>query len=474
MVKFPPSQSSPPRAWRFFVLTGSLGLVVILSALALWRREPAALGWITFGYLGYELGLSGLLVAAAWVGIRERKRAGGSAPVSPALPVSVLIAAHNERSCIVDTLESVFAQTGVDLAEVLVASDGSTDGMVQMLAERPGTGATADPRLRVLDLTKMGKGAALNAALAEAGGEIVVTLDADTRLAPGALAALVRAFADDPRVAAAGGFVYVRNARPGTGGTWITRYQFWEYVKNFLWRVGLVRLGVCLQVSGAFGAFRTRVLRDELGGFDAASLVEDYEIIFRLHERFRRAGRAYRVAVAPGAAAFTEGPETLGAFVGQRTRWFAGFLQTMWDYRRLVGDPRMGRLGWFMLPVKCVDAVLPLWGFLSLGILLAAAVAGGASVWERAALAAFAGKWAVDAGLGLLLWRWHARLFPERAPVLLPRRGMLWCILTESVLFNPLRQVAVLNAYGWFLRRTRRWHQPRWTASAVTPAVDAG
>ena len=309
--------------------------------------------------------------------------------------------------------------------------------------------------------------------LVEARGEIVVTLDADTRLAPGALAALADTFAADPRVVSAGGFVYVRNARPETGGTWITRYQFWEYVKNFLWRIGLAHLGVCLQVSGAFGAFRTRVLREELGGFDARSLVEDYEVIYRLHERFRRAGRAYRVAVVPGAAAFTEGPETVAAFVGQRTRWFAGFLQTLWDHRRLVGDGRMGALGWFMLPVKCVDAVLPLWGFLSLGILLAAAAAGGATTWERAALGVFAAKWAVDAALGLLMWRWHARLFPDRGGVLLSRGWMLWCILTESLLFNPFRQAAVLNAYGWFVRRTRRWHQPRWTVP-VAPATDAG
>ncbi len=459
-----PTQS---RAWRFFALVGGLALVVVASALALWRREPAALGWVTFGYVGYELGLSVLLVAAAWRGILARPagraaNAGVLAGLLPPAPsISVLIAAHNERRCIEDTLASVFAQTGVALAEVLVASDGSTDGMVKLLADRYGP---AESRLRVLDLPKMGKGAALNAALAEARGELVVTLDADTRLAPGALAALAGTFRDDPDVVSAGGFVYVRNARAETGGTWITRYQFWEYVKNFLWRIGLVHLGVCLQVSGAFGAFRTRVLREELGGFDADSLVEDYEIIYRLHERFRRAGRAYRVAVAPEAAAFTEGPETVGAFVGQRTRWFAGFLQTLWDYRRLVGDPRLGAIGWFMLPVKCVDAVLPLWGFLSLGILLAAAATGGATAWERAALGVFAGKWALDAGLGLLLWRWHARLFPDRGGVLLPRGGMLWCILTESLLFNPLRQVAVLNAYGWFLRRTRRWHQPRWKA----------
>ena len=426
MAKQPPSSRRSP-AWRFFGLVGALALVVAVSAAALWRHDPAILGWVTFGYAGYELGVAALLVVAAWLGMRQRRKVEGGttkgrvagadvAPGAPpsALPLSVLIAAHNERACIGATLESVFAQTGANLAEVIVASDGSTDGMVAMLAE--GYGPGREPRLRVLDLPKAGKGAALNAGLATARGEIVVTLDADTRLAPGALAALAGAFAADERIVSAGGFVYVRNARPETGGTWITRYQFWEYVKNFLWRIGLAHLGVCLQVSGAFGAFRTRVLREELGGFDARSLVEDYEVIYRLHERFRRAGRAYRVAVVPGAAAFTEGPETVAAFVGQRTRWFAGFLQTLWDHRRLVGDGRMGALGWFMLPVKCVDAGLPLGGFLSLGILLAAAAAGGATTWERAALGVFAAKWAGGRRAG------PAAVALARAAVPRPRR----------------------------------------------------
>ncbi len=307
-------------------------------------------------------------------------------------------------------------------------------------------------------------------------GEVAVTLDADTRLAPGALAALAALFARDPLVVSAGGFVYVRNAT-GRDGSWITRYQFWEYLKNFMWRIGLVHLGVCLQVSGAFGAFRTRVLRDELGGFSGASLVEDYEVIYRLHERMRRAGRRYRVAVVPDAVAFTDGPETVPAFLHQRTRWFAGFLQTLWQYRRLVGDPKMGALGLFMLPIKCVDAVLPIWGALSLFILLAAAVSAGlhgdraAAAWQVSALGLFVGKWLVDLTLSAVMWRWHAQLFPGRAGLPAARR-LLWHIATEGLVFNWFRQLAVLNAYGWFLRRVQKWHQPRWTVPAP-PAAPA-
>ncbi len=464
-----PAAASRRAAYRFFLLVGALGALVIWSAAELWRRDPVPLFWITVGYFSYELGLNVLLVAAAWFGLRARRRSLSlvHAPSAP-LTLSVLIAAHNERDCIFQTLQSVFAQADVS-PQVIVASDGSSDGMNEQLIAhyRLQAGPTAAgaeaicwqngsvPGLALLVLPKVGKGRALNAGLALVTGEVVVTLDADTRLAPGALAALGATFIP-AEVAAAGGFVYVRNAG---GGPWLPRYQYWEYVKNFMWRIGLAHLGVCLQVSGAFGAFRTRVLRDA-GGFSGTSLVEDYEVIYRLHEQLRLAGMPYRVEVAPEAVAYTEAPDTVPSFVHQRTRWFAGFLQTLWDYRRMVGDSRLGLVGALMLPIKCVDAILPVWGSLSLAILLAAAIGGNAH-WQRESLILFAARWGVDLLLSVLMWRWHHRLFPDRRPGL---RGHVLALhmATEGLIFNWFRQVAVLNAYSWFLRRVQKWHQPRW------------
>ncbi len=451
-------------ALRFFVIVGALGALVVFSAAALWRRDPAALFWTTAGYFCYELGVNVLLVVAAWFGLRARRRKSQEAVEAVERPaLSVLIAAHNESSCIFDTLESVFAQEGIEL-QVIIASDGSTDGMNEQLAARYGLQADgggtrwqggSEPRLVLLMLPKLGKGGVLNAALAEATAPICATLDADTRLAPGALAALAGVFIDG-RVTAAGGFVYVRNAATGP---WVVRYQYWEYVKNFMWRIGLAHLGVCLQVSGAFGAFRTRTLR-ELGGFSGTSLVEDYEIIYRMHERLRLAREDYRVEVVPEAVAFTDSPDTVPSFLHQRTRWFTGFLQTLWEYRRMVGDRRMGAVGWLMLPIKCVDAILPLWGSLSLAILLAATL-GGSAHWQRAGLGLFFARWGVDLCLSVVMWHWHRRLFPDRRHAL--GGGTLgFHMASEGFIFNWFRQIAVLNAYSWFVRRVQKWHQPRW------------
>jgi cellulose synthase/poly-beta-1,6-N-acetylglucosamine synthase-like glycosyltransferase len=455
----------------FYFLSALLLGVIAFSVLELWRHEPAALFWVTCGYFSYEIGIHLLLVATAGVGLRGRWKSAQPHPATAGeIPsLAILIAAHNERACIFDTLASVFAQQGVDV-QVIVASDGSTDGMNELLVERFGlrqSGATGGGvrwtdgkpegnRLRLLALPKVGKGPALNAALAEAKSEIVATLDADTLLAPDALAALAGAFRA-PEVVSAGGFIYVRNA---AAGPWLVRYQYWEYLKNFIWRIGLVRMGVCLQVSGAFGAFRAEALR-ELGGFHEHSLVEDYEIIYRLHERFRLAGRPYRVEVVPGAVAYTDSPDSVPSFVHQRTRWFAGFLQTLWEYRRMVGNPRMGAVGLFMLPIKCVDAILPLWGSLSLAILIGATLCGHGG-WREASFGLFAFKIGTELSLSAVMCRWHRRLTGGETRGGISGARLLLYIATEGLVFNWFRQVAVLNAYSWFVRRVRRWHQPRW------------
>ena len=65
-------------------------------------------------------------------------------------------------------------------------------------------GSQRDARVRVLDLPRGGQTAAQRAIFEAARGEIVVLTDAETRFAPGCLAALVAPFAD-PRVGAATG-----------------------------------------------------------------------------------------------------------------------------------------------------------------------------------------------------------------------------------------------------------------------------
>ena len=445
----------------------ALGFVALL--LGPFLLPPTAWLPVTACYWMYELLVTLLVLVSTCLALRkERVRRRAHSSRQGDLPrVSIVIAAHNEASCILKTLESITQLEGVDY-EVIVASDGSTDGMnelLEVLTSEKESGFT------VLKLPKVGKAAALNAALEVACYEIVVTLDADTRLEPQSVARLAEAFCESD-VQAVGGWIFVRNNEV----SWLTRWQFLEYLKNLLWRNGLAHLGVLLQISGAFGAFRRATLL-RLGGFDAASLTEDYEIVYRIHRDFLSRGENYRILTRSDSIAYTDAPEQYRDFIAQRTRWFAGFMRTLWTYRGMIGNPLFGWLGLLMLPLKTIDAMLPLYAVLTWFALAAAVLH---PQWmmsgNRANLfvigGAFLLKWIADMTVSLLVWQWH--LEPTESNQRAPFRSLPWlAIVSETWFFSWFRQIAVLRSYGMAFAKSVHWKQRRWDKNEPESGIES-
>ena len=434
-----------------------LGVGFVALLLGPFLLPPTALLPMTACYWIYEFLVTLFVLVTTFLALRKQKSYEGSSSLEDtALPgVSILIAAHNEASCILKTLESIRNLEGVE-CEVIVASDGSTDGMNELLEHWNG--------ISLLKLPKVGKAAALNAAMEVARHQIVVTLDADTRLEPLSVARLIEAFRE-PEVQAVGGWVFVRNH----GSSWLTRWQFLEYVRNLLWRNGLAHLGVLLQVSGAFGAFRRETLQ-RLGGFDHSSLTEDYEIVYRIHRDFRSRGEEYRILTRSDAIAYTEAPVGFRDFIAQKTRWFAGFIRTLWTYRGMIGNPAFGPLGLLMLPIKTLDALLPLYAVLTWFALAAAFIYPRWMMFgNRTNLfligSAFLLKWAADITVSVLAWKWHLEPTGKKEG---SRRSLPWItILSESWFFSWFRQIAVIGSYEMAFAKSANWKQRRWNANTV-------
>jgi glycosyltransferase involved in cell wall biosynthesis len=88
--------------------------------------------------------------------------------------VSVLMPAYNARRYLAEAIESVLGQTWRDF-ELLVIDDGSTDDTAA-IAKRY---EARDPRIRVMTRSNGGIGAALNAGLEAARGELIARMDSD-------------------------------------------------------------------------------------------------------------------------------------------------------------------------------------------------------------------------------------------------------------------------------------------------------
>lgn len=373
------AQAAPMLAFAVFLgLPLALVLLDIFTACEARYLFLASLG----AYFGYGIVLSALMFVISRKALIEISLNGE--PASQTLSLTLAIPAFNEVETILACIDSVLAQTRTP-DQIIVVNDGSQDETLDVilssydmsaLPTRPGAkvlhrySSRTRPELTVLDCAHGGKAAALNIALGEANGALFVTLDADSILARDALAQLTARMEDDAQVMAAGGIIQPANGlaasdmASGTGGLprgLLVRLQWIEYATGFVWRFGWSYMNTLLLVSGSFSGFRTALLR-ACGGFDPDSLTEDYEVAYRLHEYCRRKKLSYRVCTAPDALAFTLAPETLPSLFAQRIRWFQGFLQTLISYRRLVLNPAYGWLGTFMLPVKAMDALVPLWG----------------------------------------------------------------------------------------------------------------
>ncbi|MGC5198383.1 polysaccharide deacetylase family protein, partial [Aphanothece microscopica] len=150
---------------------------------------------------------------------RPHRPAPAVASASP-LRVAVAIPAFNEEAVIERSVAAALASDWPGL-RVIVVDDGSTDATARRVEDRFG----ADPRVTLIRQPNGGKWAAMNAAHAAAeGADIVLGLDADAVLMPGALQRLAAHFAD-PAVGAVAG-----NVRVGNRVNLLTRLQSLEYV----------------------------------------------------------------------------------------------------------------------------------------------------------------------------------------------------------------------------------------------------
>ena len=311
-----PMPRSRTAATRFFVIVGVLGALIVYSVAALWRRDPAALFWTTLRLFflrtrAQRAARDGGVVRAAGAAERPHRHARRAR----ARPGRADRRAQRTRLHLRHAGKRVRA--GGRRLQVIVASDGSTDGMNEALIER-------------FDLTRRaasrGGGAAETFACSRCPNwaRAACSTPRWPRRAPDRRHARRRYAAGSRRAGGAGGRVPRRRTwrrRAGSctcatprRGPWLVRYQYWEYVKNFMWRIGLAHLGVCLQVSGAFGAFRTRTLartrrvqrREPRGGLRG-------DLPDARTDALARAA-TYRVEVVPDAVAYTDSPDTVPSF----------------------------------------------------------------------------------------------------------------------------------------------------------------
>lgn len=227
--------------------------------------------------------------------------------------IAVLIPAHNEEASIAETVRAIRSQVLPEDAVVVVA-DNCTDAT----AERArGAGAEV---LERRDAERRGKGYALAFGLRHVSSrppEIVVFVDADTRVEPGAIAALRGCAGETGRPAQA---VNLLAAPPDAGPTaLISSFAF--LVKNLVRPAGLARLGVPCLLLGTGMAIPWKLI--DIDRLATGNIVEDMQL-----------GIDLAIAGTPpvlclDARVTGSLPSAGKAALVQRTRWEHGHLGTL-------------------------------------------------------------------------------------------------------------------------------------------------
>jgi GT2 family glycosyltransferase len=124
--------------------------------------------------------------------------------------LSVVIPTHNTRDITLRCVETLEAEgPGV---EIVVVDDASSDGTAEALA-------AGHPEVQVLRLSPAGGFTrAANLGLAQARGEILLLLNSDTEVTPGAFGPLLAAFDGDPELGVAGAVLHYPDGSPQWSG----------------------------------------------------------------------------------------------------------------------------------------------------------------------------------------------------------------------------------------------------------------
>jgi peptidoglycan/xylan/chitin deacetylase (PgdA/CDA1 family)/GT2 family glycosyltransferase len=240
--------------------------------------------------------------------------------------LSIVLATHNRRSMLQRCVEALGRQTqDPSTFEVVVGDDGSSDGTVEMLRGL-GTEFTLTP----LDLGKVGRAAARNAAIEAARGRICLVIDDDVIAEPELVAAHLEAHRDE-RIVGIGRLAQA----PPDGRDWYSA-QFAQTWNEHFDRLEGRAVDWTACYAGNLSAPREALL--EAGGFVERAAGEDLDIGYRLS----RAGCAIRYL--PRARALHDDRKSGARLVADSLRQGSRQLDLVSDHPQMEAN----LYGWFL------------------------------------------------------------------------------------------------------------------------------
>ena len=253
---------------------------------------------IVYTYAGYPLWM---WLLARWIS-RPRVVAG----ISPSL--SVVLAVHNGLALLPRKVEHLLALDYPNIKEIIVVSDGSTDGTAEFLDRQQ------HPRLTAIVLEEHGgKAVAVNAGVAAATGEVILFVDIRPEIGTGAIQHLVNNLADAKVGCVAGELVLGtdgQDAASSAVGSLYWRYEQWI-------RSCEAKFDSPVGVYGGFYAIRRELFVQQPAGMILDDMFQPLSII----------RQGYRSVLDPKAFVYDAWPKQISGEFNRKVRTLAGNFQ---------------------------------------------------------------------------------------------------------------------------------------------------
>ena len=253
---------------------------------------------VLYTYAGYP--------AIIWMLARLRPRPWTASPITPS--VSIVLAVHNGATLLASKIEHLLSLDYPNIKEIIIVSDGSTDGTAELLT------GLRHPRLTILILEEhQGKAVAVNAGMAKATAEVILFVDIRPEIAPGAIQQLVSNFAD-PKVGCVAGELILREGGHDAHSA-VVSGAYWRYEK---W----IRTceSICGSPVGVYGGFYA--IRRELAVPQPAGMILD-----DMFQPLSIIRQGYRSVVDPRADVYDTWPARIEEEFHRKVRTLAGNFQ---------------------------------------------------------------------------------------------------------------------------------------------------
>jgi len=242
--------------------------------------------------------------------------------------ISVIVPAKDEENVIERCLQSLININYPRERMEIIVVDGSSDSTTKICKkfELENQGL-----IKVIkENNPHGKPSALNLGLKHATGEVIAVFDADSIVDKDCFVKAIRYLQEGALAVQGKTRCFNKNRNLIARLVHFEQEAWQQLILN-----GRENLGLFIPFNGSCFFIKREILQ-ELGGWDENCLAEDVELSARLLYK-----KGAKVKFAPDVISWQEGPSKLKTLIGQRNRWYRGYMEVSAKYHRLLRNPSL-------------------------------------------------------------------------------------------------------------------------------------